>query len=583
METRIPEKNKSIEIILYLLIVAGVIFAISIPAFRSGIYNGFDLWFHLGRIESISRELANGQFPVRYETLSWFGNGYISSIMYGNIFLYVPALLHMLGVETYRCYNIYVLLVNAIGTGICLYSFNGLFKNRYWALISTIMYMMAGYYISNVYMRAAVGEYTATIFIPLVVYGIYRIYFDNAERGVVKATLPLVIGVTGVIQSHVLTTLMLAMSVFVFMVVYIKDTIKNIKPLLVALFFILGINAFFLVPFIDSYTSYVFNASVETVGVNIQKNGLYLGQIFGLIPEAKGARVDWSSEGKEYLRIGMIHVMSLIMMILLIAFKKKLIVGENQKKSFRLVCVVFGIGAIAAWMSTAYFPWSIFTGDNGISNIMRSVQYPSRYLVIQTMCWNICGVYALKTYGEQISQAKNKIFKTCTITVVLLISLLQTGIFMYSLSCYNPTIQTVEGHEAIADGLYLKYGTDVEKLISEASLLSGEATIEDFGYNGRWREIKIDNSSKDDASVLVPIFDYKYIHAYDSNNNEIKLESTDNNQLCIKAVAGFSDKIRVGFVEPMLWHISEIISVLTIVILVVVDIMQARNGIKNGK
>ncbi|SFN78088.1 hypothetical protein SAMN04487831_103266 [Pseudobutyrivibrio sp. UC1225] len=567
METRIPEKNKSIDKILYLLVIAGVILAISIPAFRSGIYNGFDLWFHLGRIESISRELANGQFPVRYETLSWYGNGYVSSIMYGNIFLYIPALLHILGVETYRCYNIYVIIVNAIGTGICLYSFKGLFKNKYWFLISTVMYMMAGYYISNVYMRAAVGEYTATIFIPLVVYGIYRIYFENSEASSIKKVLPLVIGVTGIIQSHVLTTLMIAMAVLVFIIVYLKDTINNIKPLLLALLLVLAINAFFLIPFIDSYTSYVFNASVETVGVNIQKNGLYLSQILGLFPEAKGARVDWSSEGKEYLRIGMLHVISLFMMILLIAFKKKFIVNDEQKKSFRLACTVFGIGAIAAWMSTAYFPWSVFAGDNAISNIMRSVQYPSRYLVIQTVCWNICGVYALKIFSEQISLAKNKIFKTCVLLAVLFVALLQTGIFMYTLSCYNRTIQTVEGHDAIADGLYLKYGTDTEKLASEAILLTGEATVEDLGYNGRWREINIVNSSEDEATILVPIFDYKYIHAYDSNNRELTLESTENNQYSITVAEGFSDKIRVGFVEPTLWRISEMISLITIIFL----------------
>ena len=561
------EQKRNINKIICFVMIAGIGVVASLPAFRNGLYNGFDLWFHMGRIESIASELANGQFPVRYETLSWYGNGYISTVMYGNIFLYIPALLHILGVETYRCYNIYVIIVNTIGTGICLYSFKGLFKNKYWSLISTVMYMMAGYYISNVYMRAAVGEYTATIFIPLVVYGIYRIYFENSEASSIKKVLPLVIGVTGIIQSHVLTTLMVAMTVFVFMIVYLKDTMKNIKPLLLALFLVLGLNAFFLIPFIDSYTSYVFNASVETVGVNIQKNGLYLNQILGLFPEAKGARVDWSSEGKEYLRIGMLHVISLLMMILLIDLKKKFIVNDEQKKSFRLVCTVFGIGAMAAWMSTAYFPWSVFAGDNAISNIMRSVQYPSRYLVIQTICWNICGVYALKIFSEQISQAKNKIFKSGVLVAVIFIALVQTGIFMYTLSCYNRTIQTVEGHDNIADGLYLRYGTDTENLASEAILLTGEATVEDFGYNGRWREINIVNSSEKDATILVPVFDYKYIHAYDSNNKEIALESTENNQYSITVAAGFSDTLRVGFIEPILWRISEMISLITIIFL----------------
>ncbi|MBR1622653.1 MAG: hypothetical protein IJ675_01905, partial [Pseudobutyrivibrio sp.] len=217
-----------------------IVFIASLPAFMNGVYNGFDLWFHMGRIESIATELSNGQFPVRYETASWYGNGYISTTMYGNIFLYIPALLHLLGLATYKCYNIYLILNNLIGTCIAMYSFTRLFGDKRWGLLATEAYMLAGYYISNIYVRAALGEYTATIFIPLVVYGMYRILYENIDKGIIAKLMPLVLGVTGLIQTHILTTYMVAMMTFVFLIVFIKDTGKHIKELAVSLLMIIA-------------------------------------------------------------------------------------------------------------------------------------------------------------------------------------------------------------------------------------------------------------------------------------------------------------------------------------------------------
>ena len=54
------QKREKALIVIALLFI----FAVSaLPAIRSGVYLGHDLPFHLGRIQSISEELANGQFP----------------------------------------------------------------------------------------------------------------------------------------------------------------------------------------------------------------------------------------------------------------------------------------------------------------------------------------------------------------------------------------------------------------------------------------------------------------------------------------------------------------------------------------
>lgn len=56
---------------------------------------------------------------------------------------------------------------------------------------------MSMYRLTNIYVRAAVGEYTAMTFLPLVLYGLYRIYEKDQEMLEFADVLPLVFGVTG--------------------------------------------------------------------------------------------------------------------------------------------------------------------------------------------------------------------------------------------------------------------------------------------------------------------------------------------------------------------------------------------------
>ncbi len=560
--------TKRRENLIYIVILAAVAFIASLPAFRSGVYNGFDLWFHMGRIESIATELSNGQFPVRYETQSWYGNGYISTVMYGNIFLYIPAILHMLGLATYRCYNIYVILTNIIGTCICMYSFTRLFKDKKWGLFATMTYMLAGYYISNIYMRAAAGEYTAMIFLPLVVYGLYRILFEESEFFLVRKILPLVIGVTGLIESHILTTFMTAMMVFIFLIVFIKTTISHIKELLAALVAILGLNAFFLVPFLDSYSSYVFRAGKNTVGINIQKYGLYLDQIFGLFPLGSGGRSEWTSKGGEYTRVGIVHVALFLVMLIAALIYNKHLKSDANKRSFKIVTCVFALGIFSAWISSAYFPWWIFSGDNGVSNIMRGIQYPGRFLTIQTIAWNICGVFALKLLFEKIKEKRRTATFLALMVGTFILALVQTGVFMYTLSCRNLTVQAIEGHDNIADDLYLINGVDYEHVDSKAKALGSDVCkVNDLGYQGVNRLISIDNPSEQEATVLIPIFCYKYIYATDTSGKTYELKPTDTYQYQVTVEPGFSEVLAIGFKEPIMWRISEIVTLFTVFIL----------------
>ena len=152
---------------LYILLL----FFVCIPLF-AGFLDGNDTRFHLMRIEGITEGLRMGQFPVKIQPAWYEGYGYGCSVFYGDIFLYIPALLHLAGVSLQGSYQFYVLLVQAATIAVCAYSFLRIFDNRFIAFFGTVLYTLSVYRLMNMFVRGAVGEYTAMIFLPLLAYAL---------------------------------------------------------------------------------------------------------------------------------------------------------------------------------------------------------------------------------------------------------------------------------------------------------------------------------------------------------------------------------------------------------------------------
>ena len=78
--------------------LAGAVLLASAPSLCSGIpLMQDDCRFHLVRIEGIAASLRNGQFPVRVNPIAKGDFGYSTSLFYGELFLYLPAVLRLLG------------------------------------------------------------------------------------------------------------------------------------------------------------------------------------------------------------------------------------------------------------------------------------------------------------------------------------------------------------------------------------------------------------------------------------------------------------------------------------------------------
>lgn len=511
-------------IVIAVFLIALIVLS-SVPAFRSAVYDGHDLKFHFGRIQAIAEDLQAGQFPVRYEANAWYGHGYVNSLFYGNVFLYIPALLYMAGFPVFRVYNIYLILVNVATVLVGYYSFKGLFKDNVLALLSTGIYTLYGYRLTNLYVRTALGEYTAMIFIPLCIYGMYRIY--STAKSAFKDCLPLIIAATGLIESHVLTTEFVAMFCVLFAVVNYKDTVRVIKQLALSLALILGINAFFIVPFVMSYTGMQLNINSTLFTESIRGEGLYISQLFHPFTLGYGYNTTWSTEHEECYRVGLLILFCFVAMIVYVVVA----IAKKQKiNKYFIQLTVFGL--IAGWMSTVYFPWDAMLKLGSLGRIMSSVQYPWRFLSIMAVCFIIAGVYGL----SQITKADH--IRLATLAIVVAVAVMTTGVFDYTLS-FGKNVTNQTAITEWADKLYLPAGTDTDLLNDTAIYM------------------------ENDAKVL-PVLAYDNVRVFDKNGTEVVTGVSKNNCLTVNQGVDTAN-LTVKYVEPFIWRLAELISLAFII------------------
>lgn len=361
---------------------------------ESYIPGGQDVEFHLARISSIANGLRSGSFPVRiYDN---FANdyGYPLGVLYGDLFLYPSAILHILGMPLWKSYVFYVVLISALTGVISWYCFSKMTGDLNIGFIGSVIYTLSIWRLNDVYIRAAAGEYAAMAFLPFIVLGFYQLLSDIDEKKNNSTFLYFVVGYFGVIQTHMLTSVTVTVFLVIIGLCMCKRILKVSKVLLVlkAAGVALLANLCFIVPMLDYYRT--FDLTVEHQSTNIQSQGAYLSQLFSTTGNYNnGASVSitdsYGISGEMPLGIGL--SMLLIMIVL------ALVLFTNPKNKYKTVLVVCGgVSVISLWMSTCYFPYDLISRRLGIlAKIINRVQFPWRYSVITTLALTVAAVFLL--------------------------------------------------------------------------------------------------------------------------------------------------------------------------------------------
>lgn len=541
------------------------------PLFADFIFleRGHDTDFHMQRIAAVAEELQNHQFPVRIMTNMLNGYGYVNPLFYCDIFLYLPAVLYNFMLPLRTCYQIYVILVNLLTSVIGYYVFSKMTHSRQLGFVGSAVYVLSSYRLINIYVRAAVGEYTAMCFLPLVVYGLWRIYGE--EKITWKEWLPLSIAMTGIIHCHILTVEMAALFVFLFALVNIRKTLtfNRLCALIKAVFVTIGLSAWFVVPFLESMNGMSINVN-ERIN-KIQATGTYPIQLFGLFIHGNGKSVRGGMQNEMPLSIGIVLVLGIVISIY-VCLKRRQWKLEDKLR-YKVLRVSFIFASIALLMTSKYFPYDKVENTFGVSaaKIIGAVQFSWRYLSIVTVLLSVTVVMALSVLND----FKPNTYKIAVRTLMCS-ELLFIGIFywQYTYSASEYSFYSNDNRSQtmyIGAGEYLLKDTDTTQLsTAKCEMVSGELEVYAYERRGGKASIVCKNAGNMEAKVLLPIFHYDNYHIYDvDTGEEYPIETGDNNRIQIAVDAGYDGTLEVVYRAPFSWRAAEVVSLISIIVVAV--------------
>ncbi len=353
---------------------------------------GHDLEYHLLRIESIKEGILAGRPFLKVNLLFFGGAGYASSMFYSDFLLYIPAVLRALGMSIHGSYHIFAFICVLLCFLSAYYSGYYILKNKYAGLMAGILLTLCPYYLDDVLVRGAVGEYMAFIFVPIVICSVYNIVYEGMSR-----PLLFIVGFAGVILSHPATTVMCVMMAVAVFIIKCRILFSHGARLWgkVILFagIVLLITASYLLPMLEQFMDQTFYVSVN------ENDMLYSAIDFSFI------------FSQQFPTMGF--------MLLLFALPL-VVVWKERDDVIGFAGVLMIIGAGFAVLSTNLLPWQY------LSKIFSFVQFPWRFFVLASCLFAVADTIVLykmleKLARDLLSSAKDvsPLYQTTVILVLV--------------------------------------------------------------------------------------------------------------------------------------------------------------------
>lgn len=414
------------------------------PLFHQGFFNVHDN-VQVERVFEMGQALKDGQFPVRWVQDLGYGYGYPLFNFYAPLPYYVGGFFNFLGVDALTATKI------MFGIGILLAGiFMFLLASELWGawggMLSALLYIYSPYHALDIYVRGAVNEFWAMVFLPLVFLGMYKIYRGNGIRGVIIGSL----GLAGVILSHNLTALMLIPFLILFFLILLIGSSRKIRFLHLTSYFLflsIALSAFYWLPalFEMKYTNVL---SQIGGGADFNKHFIQVSQIWDF-PWGFGGSAGLQS-GLSF-KIGKPNILLWGLSILLFLIYSK---TNKDKKG-----IVF-LGAIGLILS-------VFLTNNLSGQIwnailpMAFIQYPWRFLEFAAFFSSLLGGFVVPVLSHAVN---HHAVKALTMATVILLIFFHSKYFLPQKYLH----------------LNSSYYTNISHLKWEASKISAEYLPKDF-------------------------------------------------------------------------------------------------------
>ena len=557
-----PDERK-----IYLILAASVVL-LSLPVLIPPYYfrNAHDLHFHVMRIFGTREGILRGTVFTKMQSAWYHGYGYPISACYGDMFLYPSALASIAGLPIEGCYRFMVVLINCLTVFSSYYCFKKVF-GRSGAFAGTIVYVFFFYRIIDIYRRAAIGEFLAIAFLPFLVAAVFYLYKDMFGQSLVH----FVVGFTGLLNSHILTTEMVLFALTVFLLSYGRRTFvaRRLLSLIVSAIAVLLANLGFIVPFLDTvFRNNMMVLHSDQFQILPSENGIRFETLFG------------SGKNTTYI-IAAMPIICLLLLIFVFCYfesKKKREDGVSAGKKRRLTVFTIFTG-LYLLMSTAYFPWDLLMKIPFVDTFVASIQFPWRWLAFADLfgALAICEIFSGSSWKESSSVMKKALVSVTSLCVILGTVF---GFLLY-ISFDRTSLKRPENIDwiHISNHEYMISGTDIYGFTRKYRV-SGDASVTDFSKDGE--KISFRFESGEDAYIDIPLLNYSHYQAQitesrDTSKKNIEIQNGENNRIRIPLPENGSGRVEISFHTPIYWVVSYLISVISVFVILVTIFRKKRN------
>lgn len=504
--------------IAFVMLIGIGLFAF-LPYMNGALRWGDDLCYHLIRIEGIKDGLASGQLPVIIYPEGLYGNGYLNC-MYPNLFLYIPALLRLMGISMAGSYKFLICLFH-LGTAFAsYYAVKTITNSRRGALLAAVLYTLCPYRMTNIYARGAVGEILAMTFMPLLLAGLYHVLIGERKKWWILA-----LGISGLIQSHVLSAVIGLVCCVIFGVIFLESVIREKRwmEILKAAGVTLLLNLWFAVPFVFFYLK----GNLGTTALDWAAFSEYSLQFSGLFAMI-------NTGDYRTLTLGLpIAACAAIALLYLLFY-------ADKTPRDRFIRTAFVLGCIAVFMVVNQFPAWPLMNLKPFDFLFRNIQFAWRMLGPASALLILCGTCCMDK--TPVLKEYNKVLPVFLAGVTLLTAVrFQAQDFAYK----NYTDTYTQGHLSKIVGIpkgentivypyeWRPAGTVDGVLSTEPLLSDADSTIVMEHTRVGTKTTVYYNCSKDGQTITLPVINYAGYRAYDDNMQELKIVQSSYNN-CIE-------------------------------------------------
>lgn len=323
----------------------------------------------VARVFEIGKALKDGMFPIRWVQDLGYGYGYPIFNFYAPLAYYVGGIFNVLGADALLSTKI-MLGFGIVLSGLCMYLLARELWGELGGIVAGLFYLYAPYHALDIYVRGDVGEIWAYAFLPLIFYGLWKVYRDKKWKFVVIGS----IGYAGVILSHNLTAMMVTPFILIFTLFLVLCSEKSKRRYMIyhlssILCLGLMITSFYWIPalFEMKYTNVL---SQVGGGADFRDHFVCLSQLWEST-WGFGGSVPGCIDGLSF-RVGKLHIFAVLLSLFLCGVS----VLKRRDRVFLFVFSIAGLLLATFFMlEQSRFIWDTIP-------IMAFFQYPWRFLLL---------------------------------------------------------------------------------------------------------------------------------------------------------------------------------------------------------